>query len=78
MVLLTKKQALQAVETACNQILTDDLGIEGKLLMFDNFSISLATWVSANLIDYDWLNELLNYVNDVKQMYRRSLKKEGK
>lgn len=78
MTLLTKKQALQAIETACNHILTDDLKIEGKLLMFDNFSISLATWVSANLIKNDWLDELLNYVTNVKQMYRRSLKKEGR
>lgn len=78
MTLLSKNKALQAVETACNSILQDDLGTEGKLLMFDDFSISLSTWVSAGLIKYDWLDELLNYVNNVKQMYRRSLKKEGK
>ena len=41
--LLTKKKSLQAVETACNYILQDDLGTEGKLLMFDNFLISLST-----------------------------------
>ena len=75
MTILTKQQALQAVESACNHILTDDLSVEGKLLMFDNFSQSVVMWVSAGLIEYDWLDYLLDYIIDIKEIYRQSVKK---
>lgn len=63
--ILNQGQALQAVESACNHILTDDLSVEGKLLM----------WVSAGLIEYDWLDSLLDYIIDIKEIYRQSVKK---
>ena len=73
--ILTKGQAMQAVETACNHILTDDLSLEGKLLMFDSFSQSVVMWVSAGLIEYGWLDFLLDYISDVKEIYRQSVRK---
>lgn len=72
--LLTQEQALQAVETACKHILTDSLSVEGKLLMFNSFAQSLSLWVTANLIEYDWLDMLLNYILEVKEIYRQSVK----
>lgn len=73
--LLNQKQAMQAVESACNHILTDDLSVEGKLLMFDSFSQSVVMWVSARLIEYECLDSLLDYIFDVKEIYRQSIKK---
>ena len=73
--ILNQEQALQAVETACNHILTDDLSVEGKLLMFDSFSQSVVMWVSAGLIEYKWLDYLLDYIIDIKEIYRQSVKK---
>ena len=73
--ILNQGQAMEAVESACNHILTDDLSVEGKLLMFDSFSQSVAMWVSAGLIEYDWLDYLLDYIIDIKEIYRQSVKK---
>ena len=73
--ILTKGEAMKAVESACNHILTDDLSLEGKLLMFDSFSQSVVMWVSAGLIEYDWLDSLLDYIIDIKEIYRQSVKK---
>lgn len=75
MALLNKEQAMQAVETACNHILTDDLSVEGKLLMFDSFSQSVVMWVSCGLIENDWLDSLLDFIIDMKEIYRQSVKK---
>lgn len=75
MALLNKEQAMQAVETACNHILTDDLSVEGKLLMFDSFSQSVVMWVSCGLIENDWLDSLLDFILDMKEIYRQSVKK---
>ena len=75
MAILTKQKALQAVETACSHILTDSLSLEGKLLMFDSFSQSVVMWVSAGLIEYEWLDSLLDYIIDIKEIYRQSVKK---
>lgn len=75
MTLLNKEQAMQAVETACNHILTDDLSVEGKLLMFDSFSQSVVMWVSCGLIENDWLDSLLDFILDMKEIYRQSVKK---
>ena len=75
MIILTKQKALQAVETACNHILTDSLSVEGKLLMFDSFSQSVVMWVSAGLIEYGWLDSLLDYIIDIKEIYCQSVKK---
>lgn len=75
MTLLNKEQALQAVESACNHILTDDLSVEGKLLMFDSFSQSVVMWVSCGLIENDWLDSLLDFILDMKEIYRQSVKK---
>ena len=73
--ILNQGQAMEAVESACNHILTDDLSVEGKLLMFDSFSQSVAMWVTAGLIEYDWLYYLLDYIIDIKEIYRQSVKK---
>lgn len=73
--ILNQQQAMQAVESACNHILTDDLSLEGKLLMFDSFSQSVVMWVSAGLIEYDWLDYLLDYIIDIKEIYCQSVKK---
>ena len=75
MTLLNKEQAMQAVESACKHILTDDLSVEGKLLMFDSFSQSVVMWVSSGLIEYEWLDFLLNHILDIKEIYRESVKK---
>lgn len=75
MALLNKEQAMQAVETACNHILTDDLSVEGKLLMFNSFSQSVVMWVSCGLIENDWLDSLLDFILDMKEIYRQSVKK---
>ena len=73
--ILNQGQAMEAVESACKHILTDDLSVEGKLLMFDSFSQSVVMWVSAGLIEYYWLDSLLDYIIDVKEIYRQSVKK---
>ena len=78
--ILNQGQAMEAVESGCNHILTDDLSVEGKLLMFDSFSQSVVMWVSSGLIEYDWLDSLLDYIIDIKEIYiqeihRQSVKK---
>lgn len=75
MTLLNKEQAMQAVESACTHILTDDLSVEGKLLMFDSFPQSLVMWVSSGLIEYEWLDFLFDYILDIREIYRESVKK---
>lgn len=75
--ILTKGEAMEAAETACNHILTDDLSVEGKLLMFDSFSHSVVMWVSAGLIEYDWLNSLLDYIIDIKEIYRQEIHRQS-
>ena len=73
--ILNQGQAMEAVETACNHILTDSLSVEGKLLMFDSFSQSVAMWVTAGLIEYEWLDYLIDYIIDITEIYRQSVKK---
>ena len=73
--ILNQGQAMEAVESACNHILTDDLSVEGKLLMFDSFSQSVAMWVTAGLIEYEWLDYLIDYIIDITEIYRQSVKK---
>lgn len=74
--ILTKGEAMEAVESACNHILTDDLSVEGKLLMFDSFSQSVVMWVSAGLIEYGWLDSLLDYIIDIKEIYRQEIHRQ--
>lgn len=73
MTFLTKVQALQAVETACNYILTNNLDIQGKLIMFDNYSQAICFWVVAGLIEPEWLNELLEYVQLARECFRKAV-----
>lgn len=75
--ILNQGQAMEAVETACSHIITDSLSVEGKLLMFDSFSQSVAMWVLAGLIEYDWLDSLIDYIIDIKEIYRQEIHRKS-
>lgn len=73
MTLLNKQQAIEAVETACNYILTDSINVQGKLLMFDNYSQAVCFWVVAGLIEPDWLDDLLEYIQLARECFRKAV-----
>ena len=75
--ILNQEQAMEAVKSACNHILTDDLSVEGKLLMFDSFSQSVVMWVSAGLIEYGWLDSMLDYILDIREIYRQEIRRQS-
>lgn len=43
--------------------------------MFDSFSQSVVMWVSCGLIENAWLDSLLDFILDMKEIYRQSVKK---
>ncbi|HBF68205.1 MAG TPA: hypothetical protein DDW20_02655 [Firmicutes bacterium] len=67
MTFLTREQAHQAVETACNYILADKFDTQEKLLMFDNYSQAVCFCVVAGLIEPDWLEDLLDYIQVARE-----------
>lgn len=73
MTFLNKVQAHHAVETACNYILTDSMDVQRKLIMFDNYSQAICFWVVSGLIEPDWLNELLEYVQLARECFRKAV-----
>lgn len=63
--------AIRAVQIGCEHIKNDDLQLEGKILMLDDFQIGIVTWYHAGLIQKEWIDDL----QTICENYKRGLRK---